>query len=200
MLISICDLLGDTILIYRCWVLWDRNYWITILPTLTAVGGFGKYCACFMVYPCSPHRPACIVEIAHASTSIPYNTVPPAFFIPLQTAGYVLPLCTNVMASGLIVYRIWQAASISSGGGGSGVPRLTVLGSRHLPRTASAVVIESGLLYLAVQLVFVVLVSLEHPAQDIVAVIAVQIYVRRVGSPPARESTALTDAWSPPPF
>ena len=41
-LISLCDLLGDYILIYRCWVLWGRNYWVVLVPSLCAVGGFGK--------------------------------------------------------------------------------------------------------------------------------------------------------------
>ena len=39
-------------------------------------------------------------------------------------------------------------------------------------------IIESGALYLLIQLVYVVLFALEHPAQAIVGVMAVQIYVR----------------------
>ena len=38
--LSLCDLLGDYILIYRLWVLWGKNYWIIILPSLCAVAGF----------------------------------------------------------------------------------------------------------------------------------------------------------------
>jgi hypothetical protein len=45
-------------------------------------------------------------------------------------------------------------------------------------RPAIDIVVESGMVYLAVQLVFVVLFAIRHPAQGIVAVIAVQIYVR----------------------
>ena len=45
-------------------------------------------------------------------------------------------------------------------------------------RAAIDIVIESGALYLAVQLVFVVLFAIHHPAQGIVCVIAVQVYVR----------------------
>jgi hypothetical protein len=46
-------------------------------------------------------------------------------------------------------------------------------------RAAIDIVIESGALYLVVQLIFVVLFAIHHPAQGIVSVIAVQIYVRR---------------------
>ena len=45
-------------------------------------------------------------------------------------------------------------------------------------RAAIDIVVESGMVYLAVQLVFVVLFAMRHPAQGIVGVIAVQIYVR----------------------
>jgi hypothetical protein len=48
------------------------------------------------------------------------------------------------------------------------------------------IVIESGVLYLAVQIVLVTLFAIGHPAQGIVAVIAVQIYVcnRRLSRTP----------------
>ena len=49
--------------------------------------------------------------------------------------------------------------------------------ARSTGRTAVAIVVESGLLYLVTQVVFVVLFALGHPAQAILAVIAVQIYV-----------------------
>lgn len=41
-LISFTDLLGDFVLIYRCWMLWGKNYYIVILPLLTSVTGFGR--------------------------------------------------------------------------------------------------------------------------------------------------------------
>ena len=45
-------------------------------------------------------------------------------------------------------------------------------------RAAIDIVVESGMVYLAVQLVFVVLFAIRHPAQGIIGAIAVQIYVR----------------------
>ena len=41
-LISFCDLLGDLILLYRCWVIWGKNYWIVFTPLVTASAGFGR--------------------------------------------------------------------------------------------------------------------------------------------------------------
>lgn len=42
LLISLADLLGDAVLIYRCWVMWRRNYWVVAVPILSAIAGFGK--------------------------------------------------------------------------------------------------------------------------------------------------------------
>ena len=42
MFISLTDFIGEVILIYRCWLLWSKNYWIIILPSLTAIAGLGK--------------------------------------------------------------------------------------------------------------------------------------------------------------
>jgi len=39
--ISVTDFFGQLILIVRCWLLWDRNYWIITLPSLCAIGGLG---------------------------------------------------------------------------------------------------------------------------------------------------------------
>ena len=41
-LISFCDLLGDLILLYRCWVIWGKNHWVVAFPLLTATVGFGE--------------------------------------------------------------------------------------------------------------------------------------------------------------
>jgi hypothetical protein len=98
--------------------------------------------------------------------------IAPASLVPLGLAGFALPLCTNVIVTTLIAMRIWYLS-----------PRkLRDTRSSQFPtgtgRTTIEIVVESGMLYLAVQLVFVVLFAIRHPAQGIVGVIAVQIYVR----------------------
>jgi hypothetical protein len=79
-------------------------------------------------------------------------------------------LATNVVVTTLIATRIWYLS-----------PRkMRDMGSAQF-RTGRAtieVVIESGMLYLVVQLIFVILFAVQHPALGIVGVIAVQIYVR----------------------
>ncbi|OBZ67460.1 hypothetical protein A0H81_12649 [Grifola frondosa] len=151
-LISLSDLLGDMVLLYRCWLVWGQNYWIIILPSLTAIAGF-----------------ACLMEVMHLLLSInPTAPVAPASIVPLGIAGYALPLCTNVMTTALIAGRIWWSTRTH----GQPVLRST----KRATNGAMAIVVESGLLYLVTQLIFVVLFAIKHPAQAIVAVIAVQIY------------------------
>ncbi|KAI0323817.1 hypothetical protein GY45DRAFT_1439450 [Cubamyces sp. BRFM 1775] len=156
-LISICDLLGDAMLLCRCWVMWRDHRWVVILPVLSALAGF-----------------ICLCQVAHfVATLSPTSPVPPAAVVPLTTAGYALPLGTNAMATGLLVLKIWimtRTQPVASGGG------YRLRRSVDLAAHVTAVIVESGLIYLATQLVLVVLVGIKHPAEAIVGVIAVQIY------------------------
>ncbi|KAH7913519.1 hypothetical protein BJ138DRAFT_1081397 [Hygrophoropsis aurantiaca] len=153
-LISLTDLIGDLVLLYRCWMVWGKNYYIIILPFLSAIAGF-----------------ACIMEVFHdVLIMVGEGTAagtPPAALVPLGIAGYVLPLGTNALVTGLIAYRIWYSSRDINynlvGGSGAG-------------RRALTLIVESGALYLVVQLIFVVLFAMNHPAEAIMAVIAVQTY------------------------
>lgn len=153
-LISVTDFFGQLILIYRCWLLWSKNYWVVVLPSLTSIGGL-----------------ACVGAVIHSLLSInPSSPIAPPSLVPLGLAGFVLPLCTNVFVTAFIAARIWLLS-----------PRkVHDLRGLYFPegtgRAAIDIVIESGAFYLVVQLVFVVLFAIHHPAQGIVGVIAVQIY------------------------
>ena len=114
----------------------------------------------------------CIAEVARFVLALtPSSPVPPASIVPLTTAGYALPLCTNGICTLLIVYKIWRSTRPMLGTD-SALPHTS-----RIARSAAMIIIESGMLYLAAQIVFVVLVNIKHPAQAIVAVMAVQIYV-----------------------
>lgn len=102
----------------------------------------------------------------------PTAPVAPPALVPLGFAGYALPLVTNVLTTFLIVVRLWHTARAADARYGG-----RMAGTARVAQTAVAIIVESGALYLAAQLVLVVLFALEHPAQAIVAVMAVQIYV-----------------------
>ncbi|KAH8087866.1 hypothetical protein BXZ70DRAFT_538501 [Cristinia sonorae] len=154
-LISLIDFVGDVVLLHRCWLVWGKNYHVVILPLLTAAAGF----ACGMsglgillnIDPTAPQAPLAVR--------------------PLGTAAFTLPLATNFLITILTVVRLYSMAS-KSRAANNGNPVTT---TSHVKK-AVAIVVESGLLYLIGQLVFVILFSIGHPAQGIVAVIVVQIY------------------------
>ena len=74
------------------------------------------------------------------------------------------------MATGLIVFKVWRAA-YSPG------PGLSLPSTMRMAHGAITIIVESGILYLVTQIILVVLVSIDHPAQAIVWMAAVQIYV-----------------------
>ena len=84
----------------------------------------------------------------------------------LGLPSFSLPLGTNVIVTTLMAGRIWYLS-----------PHDAQFPTRTA-RAALKIVIESGMLNLAVQLIHVILYAIGHPAMGIVAVIAVQIFVR----------------------
>jgi hypothetical protein len=176
LLISITDFIGELILIYRCWLLWSKNYRVIILPSLISISSLGKVLmtnGSELVFTKHFLLSVCISVVIHLLLRInPNSPMAPPSLVPLGLASFSLPLGTNVVVTSLITARIWYLS-----------PRKARnMGSAQFPtRTGQAaidIVIESGMLYLAVQLVFVALFAIGHPAQGIVGVIAVQIYVR----------------------
>ena len=95
----------------------------------------------------------------------------PASVVPLGLAGFILPLITNMILTTLIVICIWYLSPHKV---------QDMRSTQFMVGTSRAVieiVIESGILYMAVQFVFVVLFSIRHPVQGIIGVMAMQIYM-----------------------
>lgn len=110
------------------------------------------------------------MEVLHlVITMDPTSPAPPPATVGLGLAGYILPLATNLVVTSLIVYRIWTSSRI--------VKESPIDIGQGASYRAMMLIIESGALYLITQFVFVVLFSIQHPAQGIVAVIATQVYV-----------------------
>ncbi|KAG1741793.1 uncharacterized protein EDB91DRAFT_1052278, partial [Suillus paluster] len=156
LMISVVDFIGDLLLLYRCWLVWEKNFYVIVLPLLTALGGFG-----------------CILPIPSLLLSInPTSPTPPTEIVPLTIAGYALPLCTNVMVTGLIAGRLWYISRIPVVDE-HGKPKIIkiAVGGRSM-----MLIIESGALYLVTQLIFVVLVAIRNPAEAVLSLAGTQIY------------------------
>ncbi|KAK7683148.1 hypothetical protein QCA50_013821 [Cerrena zonata] len=154
--ISLIDFVGDLVLLYRCWMVWGKNGWVIILPFLTAASGFIS----------------AMVGLSLVLRIDPTAPVAPAVLVPLGTASFTLPLATNFLITILIVGRIYHIGSYSRDLHAASVITST---ANHFNQ-AAAIVVESGMLYLITQLIFVILFAIKHPAQAIVGVAAVQVY------------------------
>lgn len=182
LLISITDFIGGVILIYRCWLLWSRNYWIIILPSLASIASLGKVpttmSSSMRLLTTRGLRifgfEVCISVVLHwvLLTLSDATVTVPSSLLSLALAGFVLPLCSNIIVTTLIAVRIWYLSPRKARDAhGTRFPADT-------GRAAIDIVIESGMLYLVVQLIFVILFAMRHPAQDVAGMMAVQIYVR----------------------
>ncbi|KAG2361901.1 hypothetical protein BDR07DRAFT_1358347 [Suillus spraguei] len=156
LMISVVDVIGDLLLLYRCWLVWGKNFYVIILPLLTALGGFG-----------------CILPIPSLLLSIdPTSPVPPIKIVPLTIAGYALPLCTNIMVTVLIAGRLWHISRIPIVDE-HGKPVILKIATGGRPMM---LIIESGALYMVTQLIFVVLVAVRNPAEAVLSLAGTQIY------------------------
>lgn len=141
---------------------------MVVLPILISCASVGKLLR--YLFPIPNHLClglACgIGLIGLVLTISPNAPQAPAAIVPIGTAAFSMSLCLNFIVSALIVGRIWYITGLNR-----------EIKTDSAIRRASAIIIESGLLFLAAQLVFVVLFAIKHPAQAIVEPIATQIYV-----------------------
>ena len=170
-LISVTDVLGEIILMYRCWLLYEKNYLVITIPCLATFGGLGNIFIDLHHLSANPTCTACISGVIHfEGSSNPPATALPDSIIPLLLAGYSLLLFANVLTTGLIIYRIWYTSST--------LPNVHRIVTESASRRAIILIIESGTLYILAELFIVVVFALNSPVQAVAGVVAVQIYVR----------------------
>jgi len=155
-LVTLIDFFAELVLLYRLWVIWERNYYIIIFPAIVSLA--------FV---------SCAMATIGILVSTPEAAIVPPSLVPLGTAAFAIPLCFNFMVTFLIVGRIWYMARKTQFAlRNSKVPAP----SNELLQKAMIVCIESGVLYVLVQFVLTVLFAINHPAQILLADISTQIY------------------------
>ncbi|KAK0435497.1 hypothetical protein EV421DRAFT_1835228 [Armillaria borealis] len=85
-------ILGDAIVIYRCWVVWAHNWYFVILPILCSVS---SAVLAYMTIWATQHR---IAGAFILRTPWSYGT-----------AIFILSLAANAISTSLIAYRIWSS-------------------------------------------------------------------------------------------
>ncbi|KAG7091793.1 hypothetical protein E1B28_008197 [Marasmius oreades] len=115
--------LGDSMIIYRLWVVWDRRWAIVIFPLLSVTG----------------------LVVAGIGITYQFAIFPEGHDVFASEAGRwitsdtVLTLCTNVYCSVLIAWRIWNMSKGSS--------PFAVTGKVNVVTKSLIVFIESAALY-----------------------------------------------------
>ncbi|KAF7360958.1 hypothetical protein MSAN_01125900 [Mycena sanguinolenta] len=96
----IAVLLGDAIVTYRLWIVWDRNIRVVMFPIFAHIG---------LTVSCV----ALIIEVA-----TPKSNLRGTDFVneskPWQATGAVLSLLANVYSTGFIAFRIWRVTKMVS--------------------------------------------------------------------------------------
>ncbi|KIK66818.1 hypothetical protein GYMLUDRAFT_156949 [Collybiopsis luxurians FD-317 M1] len=90
-------LIGDALLIYRCWVIYNQSWAVISLPLLLWMGGA-----------------ICILLAAIFQSKIDLSsTLETSALAPIFNAFWASTIALNIMTTVLIVYRIWRARQLT---------------------------------------------------------------------------------------
>ncbi|KAF8649367.1 hypothetical protein AX16_005809 [Volvariella volvacea WC 439] len=158
-LFNISDVLGELVLLYRCWTIWHRNPYILFVIGTVWLAFLG------------------VVIVTMYFLLQSSSLIAPESLLPLGTAAFALPLVFNVLVSFLVVGRLWYFGQRQKTSSTSREAFASLHQSlqRHL-HNAMLITIEAGLLYFLVQAVLTGLYVSGHPAQLMWSHITAQIY------------------------
>ncbi|KDR70199.1 hypothetical protein GALMADRAFT_255064 [Galerina marginata CBS 339.88] len=175
-LLCLMTWLGDALVIYRCYFVWNSNLWVIMLPTLLLLCAIGINS--FIIF-----------WFMH-----PFNVDPIIGFAALDSI-YPMAFAQNVITTSLIALKIWKQYRASSASGV--VDRSSRLSLIQILR----IVVESAMIYTLQIFVLIILYFRFDPSQIIVqsaiipsigivfVLIAVRIHTRgsssEMGSLPA---------------
>ncbi|KAJ7660393.1 hypothetical protein DFH06DRAFT_1089718 [Mycena polygramma] len=149
--VALQTLTGDALLIYRCWYIWSKSWPIIGLPVLLWLGSF----SCQMA----------LLILLHTLGDKPVNS---GNLLPWGLAFWILTICTNILTTSLIVWRIWgvekQGREFRSTLDGSPPDSTLNKAMRHI--------IESGMIYTTASILEAVAYTtqsyLNYPASGLV--------------------------------
>ncbi|KAF5332219.1 hypothetical protein D9611_007988 [Ephemerocybe angulata] len=128
--------------IYRCFIIWSRNFWVILVPGLLLLLSFA------------------VNTITLTAFKHP-DAVPPTTLTIFISMVYPVNLAQNILTTGLISYRIWSQHRKAHSTGlmrvSASMPLLTVI----------RIIIESALIFTVQQILLLILLELNHTAQVI---------------------------------
>jgi hypothetical protein len=149
---------GDQI--YRCFIIWGRNYWVIVIPVLLLLLSFGKRIPSSHKLEISAHVALAVNTITLTSFKNP-GVVPENVFLTFLQMVYPVNITQSILTTGLITLKIWmQHARTHSSG-------LAKVSSNVNLLTIIRIIIESALIFTLQQIILLILQQLDHPAQVI---------------------------------
>ncbi|PFH51573.1 hypothetical protein AMATHDRAFT_142104, partial [Amanita thiersii Skay4041] len=140
--------MGDGLVIYRCYIIWNCNYYIILLPIVLLVGSLLVNCAVFYFMR---------------------NPRSMSFHVIKRLLDSVFPLAfiQNILTTGLIAFKIWYTHRESNASGAH------LAGSRVNLITIMRILVESAMLYTIQLFVCLILYPMKHNALFVVEAAAV---------------------------
>ncbi|KAJ7875004.1 hypothetical protein B0H14DRAFT_2717029 [Mycena olivaceomarginata] len=136
-------LLGDGILIYRCWYLWNKSWAVIALPLLIWFTDI-----------------ACLIRSVSVLAHTTEGLVTSSAIHPWLQAFWSMTIAINIMATSLIVLRIWLVEKENKC---FRVPGIDSIQSQTPSRLSHAIrnIVESGMIYTVASILTVVFYSVK---------------------------------------
>ncbi|KAH6874498.1 hypothetical protein BKA70DRAFT_1577202 [Coprinopsis sp. MPI-PUGE-AT-0042] len=133
-------MIGDFLLIYRCFLLWQRNYWVILVPVVLAALSIGLHIATLV-----------FVRSVSVAVIVVRNW-------PIMLVAPICYIAQTSLTTSLIVYRIFSQFRQTRDLG---------LVSFHAPAVLPImrIILESAVVYTTGMMALVVLAGLDHPAR-----------------------------------
>ncbi|KAF8806051.1 hypothetical protein BYT27DRAFT_7141559 [Phlegmacium glaucopus] len=137
---SFIDFIAQGVLMYRCWVVWNRQVLIIVVPFILSIISLATSLTL-------------VGELVILGKTQQFND-PPAWFTPIGILSFSLSLAVNAIFTGLLVFKIVKT-SLAFRRSGARNP-----GGKNDYLPLISILIESGVVLFVVELLWVVLFSL----------------------------------------
>ncbi|RDB30968.1 hypothetical protein Hypma_000128 [Hypsizygus marmoreus] len=135
------SILGDAVAVYRCWIIWNRNHILMVVPFLLLIAS---------------------AVSGYIVVALLYHTQPTSIFNPNLVGWicsfYAVAIVQNTLTTGLMMYRLWATAKSAANyrvGRGHFIPIMRIL-------------MESAVLYLVFEVVILAVYVSNSNAQSII--------------------------------
>ncbi|KAL0068588.1 hypothetical protein AAF712_004303 [Marasmius tenuissimus] len=134
--------MGDSLIIYRCYLVWGNNIYVILLPTILLIVSIVSNSVALYLF-----------------TKVPLGTIFGPSLVHWMNTIYATAFSQNALTTGLIAYRIWRQEMRSRRVG------LRSAGSMSSLVPAARIMVDSAAMYMALLLCLIILYAINHNGQ-----------------------------------